>query len=554
MSKWFKGFLILGIMTVFWVLVPACGGDDPVPTPKPTAVPVPAVTAAPTEAPETVAVADQGRFGGTIKIAAQAGTKSLDPSFSQANTTHTITVHIFENLFAWDRDYNIKNNMVDKWEASADGLTLTFTLRDGLMFHDGSPVTSDDVVASLDRWLEKQPPAKVMKPYVAGIAAVDDTKFTISLTEPFSAAITLLGSLRRSGVIWPKEIAVLTPFEDVGLDKIIGSGPYKVAEWKVGDKVVLERADMYNPRSDEGNGFSGSQISYLDRIEWLEIPNEETKIAGLKTGQWDVVDSPSLDVYADLNANPDINVSQYKPGHVSTVLVNHSKAPMNNKKLRQAIQAAIDAESMMLSLGGPELWDTCAAIWFCGTPNESTAGAELFNQNDMEKAKRLLAESGYDGEPLTLMNPTDYATITPTGPVFKAMLEEIGINVDMPAMDWSTQVSNWSKPENWHMQTIWCVHNNNHSPINSCMSSLGSFAKLQEHDRADEIGALNSTWASTFDPVEKAKARDDLQALYYEEALHFNWGQFYSIYPYRTWVKNFDVRGIPWYGNVWIEK
>ena len=95
MSRWFKGLLILGIMSVFWLVVPACGGDDPVPTPvpQPTATPVPAVTAAPTEAPETTAVVDQGRHGGTLKIAAQAGTKSLDPSFSQANTTHTITVH-----------------------------------------------------------------------------------------------------------------------------------------------------------------------------------------------------------------------------------------------------------------------------------------------------------------------------------------------------------------------------------------------------------------------------------------------------------------------------
>ena len=170
----------------------------------------------------------------------------------------------------------------------------------------------------------------------------------------------------------------------------------------------MGECDSYNSRSEPGSFFAGGKKAYLDRIEWLEIPDEETKIAGIETGEWDIVDYAGLDFFQRLDSNPDIGVMISTPGNQSSITMQSNVFPTDNKLVRQAIGAAINAEDHMASLGDPALWMLCPAVFFCGTPLESDVSAEFYNENNPERAKELLAQAGYNGEPIVIMNPTDY--------------------------------------------------------------------------------------------------------------------------------------------------
>ena len=507
-----------------------------------------------TAMPVTASVAvEQAKYGGALKVVSQASIKTLDLDFTGAYVTSAVGIHIWEKLFGWDNDFVPQPQMVESWNVSSDGMTFEFTLRDNLVFHDGGTVTSADVIPSIQRAIDRHPPMKIFGKFVAGFEELDSRSFSLSLNEPYAEVVPSLGRIRRSGVVWPKDIALLSPNEDVGESKIIGSGPYKLAKWEIGNRVILERHDGYVPRTDRASNLAGAQNAYVDELIFVEIPDEEVKIAGLKTGEWDLVDGASLDFFKGLDADPDIGVGLYKPGHMSGITIKHNQPPTDNLKVRQAIQAAIDAEGYMSALGDSDLWQLCPAIFFCGTPLETDVRADLYNQNDLAKAKSLLAESGYDGETLKILTPTDYGTITPLGPVFRSMLEDIGFDVDMPAMDWATVVSSFQKTEDWNALTTWCIHSNNMDPLTMCFVQTGG---IQNYVNPAQDEAIRN-WATAFDPVEKRKWLDTVQRIYYEDVASIAFGHFFSLVPHSTVVKNFavtGVRGMPVYINVWLER
>ena len=370
------------------------------------------------------------------------------------------------------------------------------------------------------------------------------------MKERYGAVIDSFGTLWARPPIRPAAIAELPTGEDIGMENYIGSGPYELVTWDVGNKVVVERHEAYIPRTDASSGRAGAQVPYMDRIIYLEIPSEETKIAGLKTGEFDFVDAPSLDFYNSLDAHPDIGVVFYLAGRQSYIGLNHNEPPMDNKKFRQALRLAIENEAIMASFGNPDLWFMCQAIFGCGTALESFAGQDIYKSYDPEEAKLRLAESGYDGEPIKFLNPTDYATITPIGPIIKDALEKIGINVDMPSIDWATAVSGFRKETGWHMNSSWASHYGRVDPTLHFLISGEQAGAYSDPKMAN----LRLAWAKAQDPAEKQRLIDEIQLLWYEDVIGVNFGDFFSIHPYRTWVKGFTFNlGYPTLSNVYIE-
>ena len=496
---------------------------------------------------------EAARYGGDLKVVAQASIKSLDCDFTGAYVCGAVHLHYQEGLLAYDDDFNPGPQLLEDWSVSGDGKTFTLTLRDGPTFHhDGRAIGSADVLASMDRWMKRQPAGKTLKTVLAdpGIVSVDNRTIEINLKQPYGALISHLGQLRSRAIMWPAEVAVLEPTEDVGVENYIGTGPYKLQNWEVGNRVILERYEDYVPRSDPHSNFAGAQIPYMDRIIWLEVPSEETKIAGLKTGEWDIVDGASLDFYQDMEAHPDIDVALDKPGKKSSLVFNASLWPTSEKKFRQGVLAAIDPAAYLAALGPEELWTTCATVFHCGTPLESHEGDDRYNQKNTELAKQLIAESGYNGEPILLMNPNDYGTITPLGPVFKQQMEEIGVNVDMPGMDWATLISHIGDLEFWHMHSTWHGFYGIHDPITDGWVN-GSARTGYE---SAEMVALSNEYAAAMDPKEKARIVSEIEDLFWDDVPFLGLGQFFLTTPYRKWVKNFTViKGMQNYNNVWIE-
>ncbi len=549
---------LLSALGMATALTLACGAaeEGQTPAPAPTSPPAAAVaTATPlpiSPAPVSQATPSTGpRRGGTLKVTAQASIKSLDCDFTTAYVCGAVHLHYQEGLLALDDNFNPQ--LVSTWEVSQDGKSYTFTLREGPTFHTGRPITSDDVIASLQRWMKRKPAGKAMSGVLAepGLVRVNDRTFQINLKQPYAPLLTHLGLLRDRAIMWPKEVAALDPSQDAGVSNYIGTGPYKLATWEVGNRVILERYQGYVPRTDPPSNFAGAQNAYLDQIIWLEIPNEETKIAGLKTGEWDMVDGASLDFYPDLSASPDIGIALDKPGKKSAIVFNVTKPPTDNMKLRQAIQAAIDPEAFMRALGPQDLWTLCATFFHCGTPLESHAGDQHYNQKDPEKARRLLQEAGYKGEPLLYMNPTDYGTITPLGPVFKSQMEAIGVKIDMPGMDWATLISHLQDRSYWNLHSTWHGFYGVHDPITD-----GWVQGVSENGyKNPRMLELAQQYATSLDPAERTRIVDEIERIAWEEVPYLGIGQFFLTTPYRKWVKNFTViKAMPNYNNVWLER
>jgi len=208
----------------------------------------------------------------TYKIVMHSDLKVLDPIWSGAYIVRNYGYLVYDTLFAMDANFQIKPQMVDKWQTSPDGLTWTFTLRDGLEWHDGKPVTAEDCIASLKRWSVRDSMGQKLAQSLQEYKVVDDKTFQIVLKEKFGP---LLESIGKPSVVvpfmMPKRVAETDPFKQI--DDYTGSGPYilKKDEWKPGEKTVFIKNPKYKPRSEPMSGLAGGKVVSLDRVEWVWI-------------------------------------------------------------------------------------------------------------------------------------------------------------------------------------------------------------------------------------------------------------------------------------------
>ena len=508
--------------------------------------------------------AEQARYGGDLKIVSSGGIATLDSDFSGAYSSAAPGMHIHESLFKYDEDFVSRPELTKSWTISPDGKTYTFEILQH-DFHttstfEGRPLVANDLIESLHRWIKKHGGGKSLKEFGYGgedavINQLNDYTIRLPLKNAYSPFISHLGAIRGALQIWPQEIAALDPFQDVGVDNIVGSGPYKLASWEPGFRVIVERHETYTPRNEPHSNFAGAQTPYMDRLIFLEVPDAQTKIAGLKTGEWDIIDSGPPDAIDDLIADPNINLALNVPGSMSNIAFNGASEVLKDTKVRQAIQAAIDAEAMIQSLGPKNTWSLCSAFFHCETPLARTTGDEKYNVGDIELAKQLLAESNYNGEEIIMLSPTDLAALTPLGFVLKPLLEEIGFNVKAPTIDWSTEVGilfgGEEKWDEWDIVPMGFGFYGLHDPITDGFAAGGTF--INYHN--DTLKELRQRWATTLDPEERDQIVDEMQLEFYRDPPFVILGMYHAIHPYRTYVKGFTAtRGMPKHTNVWIEK
>ena len=182
--------------------------------------------------------------------------------------------------------------MVDSYEISDDNLTYTFTLRDGLLWHDGAPVTSEDAIASIERWGQKDSMGQLMMSFVDSMKAVDDKTFEMQLKEPYG--LVLLSLAKPSSNVpfmMPKRIAETPASEQIS--EYIGSGPFVFErdEWAPGNKAVFTKFEDYQPRDEPATWAAGGKVAKVDRVEWLWIPDIQTAVNALINGEIDVIEA-----------------------------------------------------------------------------------------------------------------------------------------------------------------------------------------------------------------------------------------------------------------------
>ena len=506
------------------------------------------------------------RFGGTLRVTTQGSLSQLDPYALKGAAEWAVSQHMWSPTFDIDLTKSPQPVLVDSWSVSDDGLIWTITLRSGLTFQDGSPIRSDDAISSLLRWFDSRGPGgRTLKGFLTEdpLKKLDDLTFTLTHKESFGSTMEALGGSGQPNWIFPEDIGKIDPTVDMAsLDEnnlFRGSGPYKMREWVRGDHVTLERYEGYQPRNEPTSFRAGRQNQYLDEIVWIEVPSEETKIAGLKTGIYDVVDTAGLDFLDTLNEHPEIGVHMGNP-HISGLFFNlHDAESIMTKDvaIRQALNAGINVEDFMFALGPRDSWWLCPALYGpCqGAPWkwETRIAEPLYSQNDIPKAKQLLADSSYNGEVVHIMNPTDYATITPLGHVLKPLMEEIGFAVEMPAINWANLLSRLGDTD-WDIFTSWTGYRI--SPLDDGEIDL-VYAWMRDWPDRRQI-----EWKAQFlreiDPDKKTELVEKIQWFYHDQLPFKLLGWFAAPDGYRKTVHGLgdELLNAPtlYYGNVWIEK
>jgi len=514
--------------------------------------------------------AEADKFGGDLRIVSQGSISTLDPVFSLFYVVNAVASHFYESLFGWDSNLNPKPRGAESWSVSSDGTEYTFTLRD-MTFHDGSPFEAEDIARSIYRWRDGGTPAagivrRFTGDYDDAINIVDNKTFTWTMDEPLGSTIFILGLPAGLMPMMRAEDA-LTPFTEP-VEERIGSGAYKFSRWDQGDRVVLERYEAYNSRTETTGAdyapgaYSGQTIAYLDTLTWLEIPDEETKVAGLETGEWDVVDGAAFDFFQRLNDDPEIQVAIYKPGNRSNVYLNPQIPPFSYLKGRQALQTVAKITDFMFALGPPDLWITCPSLYWCGTPLETDAGSRFnvtmddgteveigYNVNKVDIAIQLLNESDYAGETAVILNPTDYGTITPLGPVLKQTMENLGMVVEMPALDWATVTSMFGNTDSYSAATDWYSHWCCGNPIQDHLIS----GTLDFIIRDEELINLQLAFVTEPDAARRFEIVEEIQTQRWRKVTSFSLGQFFPIVPATADLQFFEVKSFPFFGNTWLK-
>ncbi|MGL4291654.1 MAG: ABC transporter substrate-binding protein, partial [Phreatobacter sp.] len=376
-----------------------------------------------------------------LRVAPHADLKVLDPVTVSILITRMHGMMIYETLFAWDSKLGAKPMMLADYTVAQDGLKYDFRLRDGLKFHDGNPVTSADVVASLKRWMKRDVVGRKLAEYVADLSPKGDDGFSMSLTKPYGFVEFSLGSaIGQLPVIMRRQDAENDPARPI--TTAVGSGPFAFVanEWISGAKVVYAKNRAYLPRSEPADGLAGARVVKVDRVEWTVMPDSATAASALLSGEIDYWDRVPSDLIPLLRRSRQIQSGALSSlPNVAMIRTNSLLPPFNNVKARQALAYATDQTDYMEAVAGDNApWKTCDAYFVCGSTNASEAGAADFAKPNLDKARRLLAESGYKGERVVLVSSQDIPAIGQLAQVATAKLKEIGLNVDLQLYDWGT--------------------------------------------------------------------------------------------------------------------
>jgi peptide/nickel transport system substrate-binding protein len=411
-----------------------------------------------------------------LKVVPSADVAELDPARAGNQIGRIYSQMVFDTLFALDHTLSPQPMMVEHETISPDRLTYTFTLRPGLKFHDGSPVTTRDVTASITHWMNGSATGGELKARLDSMTVQDPQTFTLKLKQPFGllefllagAGAPIAGIMREADATRPENQALTNP---------VGSGPFRyVASERVsGHRVVFERNPDYVPRAEPPDGAAGARIVKVARVEWDVIPDPATAANAMVTGEADFWDTVTPDMVPFLKQHG-INVRRTSAlPSVAWIRPNFELPPFNDPRARQALALLVDQKEFMQVVAGDTPWTTCYSFSVCGSLLGTEVGSEAYRTPNIAKAKQLLAEAGYKGEPVVVVG-------TPQLPISNAMtqllaqrLRDAGVNVDVQMGDWATIYSRMNTPHlapghgAWNLGGIYSLGGTTFNPLTNSL-------------------------------------------------------------------------------------
>jgi peptide/nickel transport system substrate-binding protein len=486
----------------------------------------------------------------TLRFVPQAGLSSIDPIWGTQYVVRNAGALVWDMLYGIDSQFRPQPQMAEGHEVSDGGRVWTIRLREGLRFHDGEPVRGADVVASLERWMVRDPMGQMVRALRQELAATDDRTIRLALSAPYPRLAFALGKQGAPcAFIMPERIARTDPFSE--LTEAVGSGPmrFRADLWERGARAVFERFADYVPRSEPADWLAGGKRMAVDRIEWVAQREPAAAAAALAAGEVDWVETVLPDLAPTLRRNRAVVIEIADPmGNIGALRFNHLHAPFHDVRARRAIAMAVDQQDYMRAVVGADdvLWRRSPSFFTPDTPLYSEAGGEILSgPRDIDGARRTLAEAGLDGARVTMLVADDVAPIKAMGEVTASLLATLGFRVEVAAGAWGEVAVRRARKEppgegGWNIFHTW------HAGAD-CATPAAYTALRANGEKAwfgwpsdEAIEAQVAAWFSAETPAEERTAVARLNAA---SMAHMTWVPTGLFMSYQAWRRNLSGVG-----------
>ncbi len=495
----------------------------------------------------------EGIYGGRLRVATTGQPAGLDGHLVGQRTITLIGWNMFEALFTFDGDYATVPMLAEGIEVSEDGLTNTIALRQGVPFHDGGEMTAADVVASFNRWAPVSSLGLAIAPFLDEIVEVDPYTVEIKLTSPLVALPSLLARQQQGLSIHPKAIMEAAADQPLTDEQYIGTGPYQFVERQADRFTLMRRFEDYVGVESNPSGYAGRKPAFLDEIEFIPVPEEAARVAGLQSGEYHYLEEIIPDQIEVLQGYPGVTIEILPPRSYGVVIMNTVAGLMSDQKIRQAVQAAIEVQSSGQATHGEGYFELGPGIMMPQTVWSSDVSAELYNQNNPEKTRQLLEEAGYDGTPVRLLCTQEDLGDYNAAVVAQQQLEAGGFTVALEVTDEATLDENLEDDERWDITTNAIVFRPDPvliAPFASCSWDGGWCS--------DEKVAVMERLQTETDFEARYAALEELQGLWYEQAPMVKLVNNYGVAALSSQVQgllgrmHFEIE--PEFTNCWLEE
>ncbi len=490
---------------------------------------------------------EEARYGGSLYTTIIGDPPQLDMMAGTQILMRFVACHMVENLFTRDAEYAVVPELADTHEVSDDGLLNTVVLREGVPFHNGDVMTSDDVIASINRWTEISGLGGTWNESVDSIEQIDDHTIEFHMNTPLGTFAPMMANRMGAGCpIYPAEIVEGAGPEPI--NDVVSTGPYRLVEWVADTHVHTERFEEYASRDEEPSGYGGGKKQYLDEIFFVPVPDEASRIAGLQTGEYHFLEDLSPDQLEVFEDDDDV-VAEPEPFTWMSLVFNTREGIMSDVRMRRAVQACLNHDEIMRA-GYGDHFRLDPSLIMQEMVWHTTAGGELYDQRDVDRAQQLLEEAGYDGETIIFLTTSEYTDRYNASLMAAQQMRDAGMNVEEDVYDWATVGERRADPELWDL----------------FYTSIGGI------DPALIVFIAQDTWPGWWDtePKQELAAQlreetdfdaryalwEEMHELFYEEVPVIKLGDIYQIYARSANLHGFEPHILQgaFLWNTWLEE
>ncbi|QEI06590.1 ABC transporter substrate-binding protein [Pigmentiphaga aceris] len=454
----------------------------------------------------------------TIKVGINGDIRSTEPGVNREENSDALVMHLVEGLVAYREDASIGPMLAQKVDVSADGLSYTFTLRDGVKFQNGKTLKSADVKWTWQRYLDPKTQWRCLSDFdgrgiakILGIDTPSPNTVVFRLDQPNSlfTASMARADCGGSGIYHADSLAA-----DGSWKAPIGTGPFTLGDWKRGQYIELDRFKDYTPRSEAGpDGYTGNKLAKVDKVRFLIVPDNASAKAALLSRGIDLLPDVTGTDAAELQRVAGLKVQTSQVMTINGLLFQTRDPLLKDVRIRRALALALDYTQMVAVLSNGLSKANNSAI-----PNTSPYYKQVASQGykpNIDEARRLLREAGYKGQPIKMIVNKRYPQMFDMGVLSQAMAESIGMKIELETLEWGTQLERY---QSGNYQTMAFSYSPRFDAALSFESILGDKAKETRKvwDNPAAVTLMRQAMQES-DPAKRQAILDQLHTMMIED-------------------------------------